>query len=188
MNMNLSIDVSNSNDMAAWVNIGIASVALLVAFLSIVLSWWSLRNQDRHNRFSVRPIPFLHLRTQGRFIQVELVNDGPGLYQIKEYILDMPNRIDHNIFANLPRPVSSVEIYTTTGLKDRTIPPRGGFNILKIVAKNESGEAENYLNECLNIIGGMTITIEYTDVYKGKFKNYVKSLDWFRTQTIRLVR
>jgi len=179
-------DPDRTNALAAVANVTLAVLALIVAIVSIVYTRRSLASQTRHNVLSVKPIPFLHLRTRGKFLEIELVNNGLGPLFILEYDLSGLDLIDHNIAPNLPKPVSSVEVFTTTGLKNRVVPQQEGFNLIKISPRDKSHEAENYITQCLKMIGNMSISIKYTDIYGTVFDPYQKKLDWFLTQSVNL--
>lgn len=157
----------------------VASLALVVAIVSIVFTWRSLRLQDRHNQLSVQPTPYIALsRIEG--LKVRLENHGFGPLKIVDIDIVGGESGKWNLVDYLPEAEPQyVDVFCVTGLKGRTISANDGINILNVRAKGPKSMSAEYLAEACKAIGALELRIKFTSVYDQEFPVYSKKLGWF---------
>ena len=170
--------INEANALATVSSALFAFFALIVAIVSIVYTHRSLSVQRRHNVLSVRPLPFLNLNKING-LRITLENHGFGPFQIIS--ADLQGGVDGkwNLADYIPNnPPQGVAVLFTTGLTDRTIAVDGKIDLIDISAEDFSQNALSYINQCYMNLKDITISIEFTDIYRNKFDNYQKSLLW----------
>jgi len=165
-------------DVAQWANVVIALCALVVAIVAIFLTWKTLRNQIRHNKLSVRPIPFIALSKRDG-MAVALENHGFGPFRIDLFEIVRSGAVLQNIVEILPEnPPPGVEVEFTTGMFQRTFPANEKINIFRVTINTPSSLALSYLNQVKLNIGDTIIKVGYSDIYDDKFDIHQKELSW----------
>jgi hypothetical protein len=120
----LVADPDRTNAIAAVANVVVAAIALLVAAISIVLSLCTLLIQKRHNRLSVKPLPFIAVADYEDRLWVKLVNNGSGPLIVKSTNVIGTNKSSEGVISFMPpMPPNLAWKSFTSGMKDRSILP-----------------------------------------------------------------
>ena len=156
----------------------IALVALVISFMSILLTFLSLRNQHIHNRKSVRPIASIILGDYEQRIFVKIVNSGIG-----PLIIDKIEIFNKNIASNNLIDMISIEPPEGLEWKDYVIETEGRalrvseeLILLEIegldatVDEELEEEYELFIEALRKFLYETTIVVNYTDLYEKKFK------------------
>ena len=164
-------------------NAVIALVAVLVATLSIIVSWRALRHQVRHNKLSARPIPFLSLSNFQNQLRVRIVNDGIGPLIVKRVTISDGSRSEADVIAWMPRPPAGIAWSTyTRRLEDRSILPGTHLTLLQLDGDLSDAAFVDFRDECRRVLQTLEGVIEYTDIYGDAFPPYARKLDWFEVK------
>jgi hypothetical protein len=167
-----------TNALAAVGNAVVAALALVVAGLSIYFTAMGLSLQRKHNRLSVRPIPFIAL-SQHDGIAIVLENHGLGPFKIDLFEIARSGVVLKNIVEILPEnPPVGVTVTYTTGMWARTLPTTEKIEIVRVLITHVSDESIDYLNQCRSNLEDTEIKIGYSDMYNDAFEQYQKDLDW----------
>ncbi|MEA3016958.1 MAG: hypothetical protein QOI38_1680 [Sphingomonadales bacterium] len=166
-----------TNALAAVGSAVMGALALVVAGLSIYFTARGLSLQRRHNRLSVRPIPFIALSKHDG-IAIVLENHGLGPFKIDLFEIVRSGVVLQNIVEILPdNPPAGVTVTFTTGMWERTLPTTEKIEIVKVLINRTSSEAVAYLNQCRSNLEDTVIKIGYSDMYNAS-EQYHKDLDW----------
>jgi hypothetical protein len=173
----LVADPDRTNALAAVASVTIAGLALVIAFASIIIGRSTLKNQIRHDKLSVKPVPFVALSKE-RGISAEIQNHGFGPFRINEFRIVRDGAELGNIVEILPEhPPQDVEVIFTTGMFERTIAANQSVTLFSVTI-GRSHEALSYLNQCKMNLQNAELIIGYTDIYDDRFDPHRKSFDW----------
>jgi hypothetical protein len=168
----------HTNAIAAVISAILAFVALIIAALSIYLAWRTLHNQVKHNKLSVRPVPFIALSKRDGF-SVQLENHGFGPLKIDLFEIIRSGSVLQNITSIIPEgPPVGVTVSFTTGMFERTIPANEHVEIMNVVIISANHDAISYMGQCKINLCDTKIRIGYSDMYGERFGVYEKDLSW----------
>ena len=163
------------SDILAYPNL-VATIALGVSFLSIIIGFYGLWLQRKHNRLSVRPIGVIYLGDYENRLSIKLKNAGMGtlIPQLIETSDNEGNKKDFPIdwmppgiiWADFRKSLPAIKEGDSIVLLEYRLDPQ---NI------NSVKERENIRS----ILKNLTIKILYTDIYDNKQPIVCRSLDWF---------
>lgn len=156
----------------------IALVALVISFISILLTFITLRNQHIHNRKSVRPIASIILGDYEHRIFVKIVNSGIGPLIIDKIEIFNNNLASNNLIEMIPiKPPEGL------GWKDYVVETEGRvlrvseeLILLEIEGLDATVDEELeeefilFIEDLREFIYETTIVVNYTDLYDKKFK------------------
>ncbi|MEI6418904.1 MAG: hypothetical protein WCO82_07550 [Sphingomonadales bacterium] len=177
--MKLSINHENISAIAAVVSAITAIFSIFIALISIFFTKKTLELQDRHNRLSVRPIPFVALANYENCIRVKINNDGSGPMIVKNVkISDGDSTYDNVIdcMPALPRELSWSNY--TSSLVDRSIPPNEALILIELIGDLNDITYASYRDSCRSVLSGLTVDVTIEDIYGENFHTSRK-LDWF---------
>jgi hypothetical protein len=176
----LVADPDRTNAIAAVANVVVAAIALFVAAISIFLSWHTLLIQKRHNRLSVRPLPFIAVADYEDRLWVKLVNNGSGPLIVKSTNVTGANERNEDIISFMPRMLPNLAWKTfTSGMKDRSIMPGKELFFIDLEGNPLDPEYIAFRDRCREELSALSVTISYTDIYGDKFEPANRQLDWF---------
>ena len=157
----------------------IATLAIIVSFVAILIGWFSLRIQQKHNRLSVRPIGSIALSDYENQLAIRVKNAGIGPMIVKsietsnnqgtkkEYPVDwMPSDIMWGGFRRALKNQAIVAGDSTVLLE---------FNLPDPIDEDSARQRD----EIRSVLKNLRIRIIYTDVYDKEQPELVRSLDWF---------
>ena len=145
----------------------IALCALIVSIYSIRLGYITLKEQQKHNRLSVKPIGKISFITSKAQIRIEIRNDGIGPMLCNNFkVYDNKSGIEKenlneaiNILKNSGFGVS---VYLGTQF---TIFPGEQKTILIITGEKENQAFLEYREKVLQQIKKISLEFEYSDIY-----------------------
>ena len=173
-------DPDRTNAIAAVTNTVVAIAALLVAAISIYLTWSTSRAQTKHNRLSVKPIPFLVLADYENRLLVKLLNNGSGPLIVKTTGVQGNDKFTESLIAQMPPLPKNLFWSTfTSGMKDRSLLPGAELFFVELVGNPDDPIFHQFRDQCRQAMSKLSISITYTDIYDGKFPPYNRALDWF---------
>jgi hypothetical protein len=156
----------------------IALCALLVSVASILIGYFSLKIQQKHNRLSVRPIGKIHFITTGDSIKIEIRNDGTGP------MLCSNLKVYDNAFNNKNNFRDAIPIFQKKNdwLKISTssqfvMGAGEQKTLLEISTECVSPEFQNYYDQVLTSLKMTTLELEYRDIY-GKYIGTLRRKNW----------
>jgi len=170
-------NLSTAADIA---NVIIAFLALAVASTSIVLTLWSIKSQERHNRLSLTPIPQIFAGDYEDRLFVSVENSGPGTAIILETAVRGEQGEKDDLISHMPATPAGLfwktYISRTVG---RAIQPGEELFLIELVGDHSDPQFAAYRDQCRRALAKLTVTISYTDVYKTAFDPCSRPLDWF---------
>jgi hypothetical protein len=157
----------------------IALCALLVSVASILIGYFSLKLQHKHNRLSVRPIGKIHFVTTNDSIKIEIRNDGVGPMLCSNLSV-YDNKF--NIKNNNLRDAISILQEKKDWLKVSTSPQftigaGEQKSLLEISTNHMSSEFQDYHAQILTALRKITLELEYSDIY-GQYIGTLRRKSW----------
>lgn len=176
-------DPNRTNAIAAAANVVVAGVALLVAAVSIFLSWRALAAQTRHNQLSLSPLPFTAVADYEDRIWVKVVNNGTGPLIVLSTEVYGAGKSTASLIEQMP-PLPSDLYWTsfTSGMKGRSIPQNGELYFIDLKIDPSNPKYIKFRDACRNKLAALTVKVEFTDVYGNRFDPAIRKLDWFARQ------
>lgn len=163
----------------------ISLMALAISFVSILLTFISLRNQRIHYRKSVKPIAVILLGDYEDYVFVKIINSGLGPLIIDE--LEVKNG---NVKSNNLIEIVSVEPPVFTEWSDYVIESEGRalgvkeelilleIGIEEDFSDKEFKEYDKFISEVRKFLSKSTIKVSYKDLY-GKSYTETRNLTLF---------
>lgn len=169
-----------ANALAAFANVVVALVALLVGIGAILLSAWTLRSQRAHNHLTVQPFPNIIVTDLQNKIRVKLSNNGTGPLIIKNFSVSNGNDNHDRIINFMPqRPEGIFWSIFAGSVVDRSVLPGNEIILIELIGDSSSTKFSMFRENCREVLSKLSIEVTYTDVYARKFPFYIKSLDYF---------
>lgn len=170
--------VSKRSNSMNYLNINnLTSIcALVMSFLSIIISIYFSHKQMQHNKNSVRPISYIQVCDYENLLSVKIANVGTGPLTIITLRASINNHESPALIDLMP----DIKQDWSTFIEDadgRTIPVDGEITLIEIEPKNDM--IKDLIRSTLS---KTTITLEYSDIYKTKFYDERK-LDFFARHT-----
>ena len=153
---------------------------IIVAFLAVVMSVWSLLHQRQHDKLTYKPIPVVIKYNYNDRVLVRLWNKGNGPMFIKSFQAGNKD----SLIALMPletRKLTYMEFVDT--LPDRIIVPGDSLNLLefKVRTDDQRYTPEKYM-ETLNVIKrtlhGVEVHLRYANIYKDVMLYESKKLNF----------
>ena len=158
----------------------VAFIAIIISFISVILTWWTILNQRKHNRLSVKPIPEIILsKIDGVFIT--LMNKGIGPLSCIELITkDESGIIKNHLYDFLPEGLSNNNASLFTDRWEFTIMPNESITLFSIILDDNNETHQKDKEAISETFSKLAIEIKYTSIYNETFPIYKKSLIWFK--------
>lgn len=154
--------------------------ALLVSFVSILLTIVSLWIQRRHNFKSLKPIASLPVGDYENLIEVKLRNTGVGPLIVEKFTACDGCETKNNLISFMPE--APPEIYWDTfydELDGLCVPPNEIANIIKLSGDINSGAFISFRDEVRDVLRNISIKVQYKDIYDRKMPCKSRDLEWF---------
>jgi hypothetical protein len=170
-------DPNRTGAIAALANLFVAVVALGTGAAALFVSWDSLRKQHKHNRLSVKPIPFIALADRDDEIRVKLVNYGSGPLIIREVaVFDKTKSLPTLIEWMPPKPASLEWSNLTSATAGRSILPSHEVFLLHLEGGRRDAVFVEFRSACRKQMKKLTVRCVYTDIYGQEFEPYERKL------------
>ena len=144
----------------------IALCALLVSVASILIGYFGLKLQQKHNRLSVRPLGKISFITFEDSIEIRIRNDGTGpmlCSNIKVY--ENESTIKNNLRDAMPI-LQKKNNWTEINMGTQFVIGAGEQKtLLKISTERVTREFRDYLSQALAALENITLELEYRDIY-----------------------
>ena len=176
----IQIGTSEAAGLAEWVNAGIALAALIGAIVSILLTFASVRSQDKHNKLSLRPLPRIGVGDYLDELYVKIMNDGPGPMIVKEVRISDGAIIEDNLLSFMSEiPDDFVWKDFVLETKGRSI--RSNDEMILIAIQGDPNDADfiKVRTSIRQILKKLSVEVEFTDVYGSKLTPCKRVLTWF---------
>ncbi len=159
----------------------IASVALLVSIISILVGALSLKFQRTHNRKSVKPIGNIVFSDYENRVAVNLKNAGVGPLFIKSLKVKNKNKkTKNNIIDFMPEHPSNLP-WTNyfANPTDFVIPPGEKLNLIELSTEDISDTFADFRDTVRKSLMDLSIELKYKDIYDKTMPVNKRALDWF---------
>ena len=158
----------------------IAAIAVIISFISVTLTYWTIHIQQKHNKLSVKPIPEFNLSLVGG-ISIELQNKGIGpLFCINLITKNTAGIRKNHIKDFLPPKLHFKKTNFNTLRENFTLLPNETFKLITISIENKDKTQKENRIIAANEIGDLTLQLNYTSMYGETFPIYSKELIWFK--------
>lgn len=162
------------------INAVAATLAVLIALLSICLTVWTIKSQNRHNRLSVQPILSIIPSDYVNRISVKIRNDGSGPLRVELFEVTDGSETKFNLIDWMPKnPENIYWAKFQNHLNGVAVLPGEETFIIDLDGDIHDPVFVKYAQECRKILSGLSLRIIYTDVYNSRFPDHQSTLTWF---------
>lgn len=155
-----------------------ALCALVVSVASILIGYFSLKLQQKHNRLSVRPIGKIHFITFKDYIKIEICNDGTGpMLCLDVKIYDNGFNIKNNFRDAIPILQEKNDWLKISTSSQFAIGAGEQKTLLEISTDYVSPKFQHYYDQVLISLKKTTLELEYRDIY-DKYIGTLKRKNW----------
>jgi hypothetical protein len=162
------------------INAFVAICALLVSFLSILLTFIALWLQRRHNFKSVAPIASILVGDFENKLQVTLKNTGIGPLVIEKFRVSGPMGEMDDIISWMPESSTGIHWGTfTANIDGRSVSPNESVIILQLAGDPDDEEFAAFRDDVRRALSKLTATLEYKDIYDRNMLIKQRDLKWF---------
>ena len=139
-----------------------------------------MKNQQRHNILSVRPIPIVTVLDREDSVRVKIRNHGSGPMLIRQVcVTDRVNGKDSLVEWMPALPAGVLWTNFAGPISDRSLLPGSEIVLLQLDGEQENGAFAQGCTDVRAALAPLKVAVEYTDIYELTFKKYVKDLSWF---------
>jgi hypothetical protein len=164
----------------ATVSAAVASLALLVSFLSIVLTAVTLYFQRRHNYKSVTPIASFPIGDYEDRITVRLKNTGIGPMVVETFRASDGRDERRDLISWMPDLPQGIDWDTFYGEADGACVPVGSdLVLLQLIGDPNDRRFSTARDNCRRALAKLTLSIVYKDIYQRRMPQAGRSLSWF---------
>ena len=170
------------SDILSKPEVVIAVSALLVSVISITIGALALRNQKIHNQKSVRPICSITYRNYISEIVITVSNNGVGPMLVDALDLKSNGKVYGRIKDLIMPTFPGGGKYTYKWVnfsQQRAIPVGGQVDIFSFQKKEGQTDFESVQDIVRLALTEVTISVQYTDIYGGKFPPSERTLHNF---------
>ena len=176
--MNLILEFVKQNP--DQVNAFSAICALVVSFLSIILTVVSLLLQRRHNFKSLTPIASVIFDDYEDMVALKLKNTGVGPLIVEKFIATDGVEKKDNLISWMPNTPAGIlwdNFYVY--LDGIVVPPGEEVDILKLRGNINKESFNIFRDDVRKALSRLTVIIEYRDIYNRRMKGNQRNLQWF---------
>ena len=176
-------EMSEASTWSSWVDLAtvvLSVCAVATAYFSWKLSEKSLAAQEKHNRLSLRPIPYIALADYEHLLRVKCVNDGAGPYIIKSVQVARGNDVRSDVISWMESPPDGIFWSSfTSNFLNRGVLPNNEVILLELEGDPKQPDFVKFRDDCRLGLSKLRIILEYTDIYEDTFPKHFRALDWF---------
>ena len=174
--MNAANELLSSAD---WVSVFLSFIALIVAIMSIFFTKKTIDVQIKHNKLSVRPIPYIRIGDYKNKLFVKLENHGTGPMIVNWVTISKENEKFNSLFEAISVKDENIIYEFTAKYRGRVLAPGESL----IIVQYEEGGNKNHFKDMRESIRSklskFNIDIDFSDIYRDRFPKYSKKLTWF---------
>ena len=161
-----------------------AICAIITSITAIILNILTLRMQRIHNFKTVKPIAYIDIFDYPDHTAIEIINSGLGPLTIKGVLFSDNLRNSDNISKLFP------EVFGRLKFKNFNPEPVGTvmvpgekLNVVDFRTDTEDAESIRAREELRAVLGGLTLTVDYCDVYDRMQPGRERNLSLFLRKT-----
>jgi hypothetical protein len=183
----LTANPDSANAVAAFGNLVVAAVALLVAAISVWFAARGLRIQRGHNLLSVKPIPFIACADYEDLIRVKIRNDGVGPLIVKSVAFERHGASgEHDdLVSYMPTLPDDLCWSNFSSGYVRSIAAGDELILLELKVRPARPSEAKVRDACRKALSEITVCVEYSDIYNSQFPAEVRDLNWFDRRLAR---
>jgi hypothetical protein len=172
-----------ANVFATLSSVVVAFIALLISVISVGISIWAMRAQQKHNELSVRPLAEITVADYENSLRIKLRNNGTGPMIITDFEVSDGKNKKSCIVEWMPS-LPAGRPWTTFSheLKDRTLQPASDIILLELTEYKGEQNFTLCRDTIRDALAFLTVSVNYTDIYNKAMPARVKSLSWFGRQ------
>ena|ERR1044071_7325444 len=164
-------------------NAFIAVCALVVSFLSILLTFYTAWLQRRHNFKSLTPIATIPVGDYEDNLEVRLRNAGVGPLIVEQFVASDGNQQENNIIFWMPELPEGIYWSTfTSEIVDLCIPPNQDAILIQLIGDSADKQFALFRDTVRRALSRLTVTVEYKDIYGRSMPTKQRDLKWFARQ------
>lgn len=171
-----------ANAVAALGSAVLAAVACLISVISLHVAYRTAKHQEKHDRMSVRPLPYIAVGDYENRIYVKLQNNGVGPLIIKRVTIDGATEPNKPLIYAMPElPAKCAWTNFVEEVSGRSVPPGGEVFLIDLEESSSASRAYFILarDKVRLALGALTVKVEHTDVYDTHLPAEARKLDWF---------
>ena len=158
----------------------VALLALLISFVSILLTVIALYLQRQHNYKSLTPIVSFPVSDYENKIAVNLKNTGVGPLIVASLRVTDGRETKDDIISWMPELPEGVYWETFYAKADGACVPAGSALVLLKLSGDPGDQAfASARDSCRKVLGSLKISIAYKDIYDRMMPSTEKDLSWF---------
>lgn len=166
--------------LAALSGTVIAFLAFCISVISVFFTWRSVKNQQKHNALSVRPLPYITVGDYEDAIFVKIRNNGTGPLIIKSLKVLGTREPVQKLIDAMPALIGGVRWAHFSGLLEgRSIPVAGELKLIELKGDSTEDAFAKSRTVVREALGKLSLELEYTDVYDNCFPATKRDLTWF---------
>lgn len=176
----LKADPNTANAFGALASAAAAFLALLVSGISLIVAFWTLWIQRRHNRLSVRPLPEVTVADYENSLRVKLRNSGSGPLIVKSLKVSNGPEYRDSVIDWMPS-LKAGRAWTTfvRATVGRAILPGEDIVLLELSEFDGEKNFAHHRNLVRKALAPLTVQVECSDIYNSHLPRYQRELKWF---------
>jgi hypothetical protein len=168
------------SDHPDQINALAAVCALLVSFLSIVLTFLALWLQRRHNFKSVTPLGSILVGDYEDALHVTLKNTGIGPLIIDQFRASSEKEEKKAVIFWMPALPRGIHWSNfTPEIDGRSLPPNESMVLLELEGDDSDGGFVAFRDDVRRALSRLTVSLTYRDIYNRKMPTTKRHLAWF---------
>ena len=157
-----------------------AICALVVSFLSILLTFIALWLQRQHNFKSVTPIASILVGDFENKLQVTVKNTGIGPLIIEKFRVSGEDGQRDDVISLMPASPTGIHWAAfTANIDGRSVPPNESMIILQLVGDASDEDFAAFRDDVRRALSKLAVSLEYRDIYNRKMPIKQRDLKWF---------
>jgi hypothetical protein len=170
----------SSNAIAAVASAVAAVLALGVSIAAALISYFSLKQQRKHDVLSARPIAAVTVGDYEESVRVQLCNHGGGPMLITKIEVRRGDVSKPAVIEWMPDLRGAVQWVDFLGpIAERSVLPGQELVLVRLDGDPAKQEFRRARDETRKALAPLTVHVEYSDIYDNKLPPYAKSLEWF---------
>ena len=159
----------------------IALCALIVSFISVLLSFFSFYIQRSHNHKSVTPIASIGVSDYENLIEIEITNNGIGPMLVTKFKVFSEIESDDDLISFMPELPQGITWDTFyANIDGLCIPPNQSISLLRLSGDETDKLFSNFRDLVRQHLSKLSLELTYKDIYKRKMPLKQRSLSWYK--------
>jgi hypothetical protein len=158
----------------------VATMALCISFLSILLTIVSLYLSRQHNYKSLTPIASIPFSDYENKVAIKIKNTGVGPLIIGTFRATRGDKTANDLISLMPDLPHGI-LWDTffEDLDGACIRPGEQLAVLQLIGDSEDNNFKPARDICRKALAETTVVLTYKDIYGRKMPTVTKNLRWF---------